>query len=274
MNSFNMKKIFFFLFLPAVMLSLSSCEKVIDIELNDADRKFVIDGAVYEGVDSVIIRVTKTTSFFDDQPPSGVNNAAVKLTMPDNQVITLNSIGNGYYKANGLNVVTQANYDLEVNVDGQVFTSHSYMMPSVPLDTLEQEFQEAMFGEDPGYNVFLVFQDQPGKNWYRILSSVNGELLNEPGDILVIDDNLNDGNLIRIPVFTHLYEPGDTVIAELQSLDAELYEFYQTFATVASEEAGSPFMAAPANPESNIEGGALGVFGAYTTSKRTIILPE
>ncbi len=256
------------------LLSLSSCTKVIDIELNEADRQFVIEGAVYEGVDSVMVLVTKTTSFFDSSGPEGVTNASVLLTMPDNSEVSLMHVGNGLYKTNGLNITTESTYKLRVDVDDKTYTASSYMEPSVPIDSLQYEFQEGLFGGDDGYSVFLNYQDQPGKNFYRFVYGRNGEMLNEPQDIQVVDDNLNDGNYIRIPIFTRTFDPSDTVYVELQSIEPALYEFYQTYSASASEDSGSPFSAAPANPETNIVGGALGVFGAYTKSSGVIIVPE
>jgi hypothetical protein len=257
-----------------VAFSFASCTKVIDIDLNSSESKFVIEGAVYEGVDSVIVSVTKTGDFFENGTPQPVANANVVLTMPDNSLITLAHLGQGKYQANGLNIVNQANYALRVEVDNQVFTANSYMKASLPLDSATYEFTEGLFGSDDGYTVFYNYQDQPGKDFYRFIYGQNGKILNEPQDIQVVDDNLNDGNYIRIPVFSRTFEPGDTIYCELQSLDTDLYEFYQTFAAAASESAGSPFSAAPANPETNIKGGALGVFGAYTRSFGTVILPE
>ncbi|MFM9985358.1 MAG: DUF4249 domain-containing protein [Flavobacteriales bacterium] len=259
--------------IPALLMGMQSCQKVIEIELEEAERQVVIDGGVYEGDDHIRVRISKTTSFFDTSSPEGIGGAVVSVTMPDGAIVPLNDGGNGYYTSGDVVIANNGMYALKVETGNKTYTASSYMSPSLPLDTLEYEFQEAQFGGDPGYNVFLVFQDQSGKDFYRIVTKVNGELMNEPSDILVFDDNLNDGNLIRIPVFTRLFEPGDTVEAELQVLDPDLYEFYQTFAAVASEDAGSPFSAAPANPETNIVGGALGVWGAYTSSKKTVVLP-
>ncbi len=269
----NFKYIFIALSILSVF-GLSSCTKVIDIELDEADRQFVIEGAVYEGVDSVMVLITKTTNFFDTSGPEAVTNASVFLTMPDNSEIALTHTANGIYKANGLNITTESTYKLRVDVDSKTYTASSYMEASVPIDSLEYEFQEGLFGGDDGYTVFVNYQDQPGKNFYRFVYGRNGEMLNEPQDIQVVDDNLNDGNYIRIPIFTRTFDPSDTVFIELQSLDAKLYEFYQTYAASASEDAGSPFNAAPANPETNIVGGALGVFGAYTKSSGVIIVPQ
>jgi hypothetical protein len=55
-------------------------------------------------------------------------------------------------------------------------------------------------------------------------------------------------------------------------MDASVYTFLETFVSAASADAGSPFSAAPDNPISNIEGGALGVFAAYARSSVQIII--
>lgn len=274
-----MKKNYMQTFLVAALvavssIALNSCTKVIEIELNEADRQYVIEGLVYEGADSIEVRVTKTTSFFDTTGPEAVNDAVVKVTMPDASVVTLNAMGNGYYKADGLVITNEATYQLQVDVAEKTFTASSYMPASVALDSLEYEFSEGIFGGDDFYDVFLLFEDAIGLNYYRARAWVNGEYLNEPGEIQVFDDNLNDGNYIRIPIWVYQFEAGDSVEVELQSLSPETYEFYQTFALVASEDAGSPFTAAPANPDTNIKGGALGVFAAIATSRGVIEVPE
>lgn len=260
--------------LAVSMLMLTSCTEVIDIELNEADRRFVVEGSITEGTDSAYVLVSKTTSFFGTFQPEAVTDAQVFLTMPDGSEIQIPHVTDGKYIVHGLTVANASDYSIRVEADDKTFTGADYMMPSVTLDSLEYEFDEGLFGGEDGYSVFLDFQDQPGKNFYRVVYKVDGELQNTADDIMVFDDNLNDGAFIRIPIFTYSFAAGDSVDIELQSLSPELYEFYQTFAAVASEDAGSPFAAAPANPNTNIEGGALGVFGAYTSSKKSIRIPE
>ena len=62
---------------------LGSCQDVIDIDLRDADRKYVIEGKVVQGVDSVMVRVSRTTSFFETTGPEAITDAEVVLTLPD-----------------------------------------------------------------------------------------------------------------------------------------------------------------------------------------------
>ncbi len=268
------KNIFFFALLPLLLLSMQGCQDVIDIDLNDAAPKYVIEGAVVEGVDSILVRVTQTASFFDATLPQGINNATVVVTMPNGQEVILASIGNGYYKATGQTITMEAFYSLRVNVEEYEFTATTYMPASVPLDSLSVEYNEGMFGLEGSYMVFLNFKDSIGLNYYKYNVTLNDTLLNKADDIIVVDDALVDGNIIYMPVYTRDFDLDDSVVVELQSIDKSVYKFYQTMVSVASSSAGSPFSATPANPESNIRGGALGIFGAYTSSKKNIIVTE
>ncbi len=270
-----MKNIFFFALLPMLLLAMQSCQDVIDIDLNDADPKYVIEGAVIEGVDSITVRVTQTASFFDATPPKGINNATVVITMPGGQEVALTSIGNGYYRTTGQTITMEAFYSLRVNVEEQEFTATTYMPAPVSLDSLEVVYSDGMFGQEGTYNVFINFNDPAGiSNYYKMNTTLNDTLLNGADEIMVTDDALVDGNAIYMPIFIRDFDPGDSVAIELQSIDKATYKFYQTMTAVASSNAGSPFSATPANPESNIKGGALGIFGAYTSSKKNIIVEE
>lgn len=275
MNLMNMKKQIFFALLPFLLLGMQSCQDVIDIDLNEASPKYVIEGAVIEGSDSIVVRVTKTTSFFNTNPPEVVNDAQVIITMPNSSEVVLASIGNGYYKATGQTITTSANYGLHVNVGDEVFTATTYMPASTPLDSLSAQYEEGLFGGEGSYSVFLNFQDSLSvANYYKVNVTLNDTLLNSADEIMLLDDGLVDGNYIFVPIFVRDFDLDDTVQVELQSIDKATYKFYQTMASVASSSAGSPFSATPANPQSNIKGGALGVFSAFTSSKKTIVVTE
>lgn len=271
----HMKKIFFFALIPMLLFGMQSCQDVIDIDLNDADPKYVIEGAIVEGVDSITVRVTQTASFFDAAPPQGISNAIVVVTMPSGQEVMLTSIGNGYYRTTGQVITMEAFYSLRVNVEEQEFTATTYMPAHVPLDSLEIVYSEGLFGGEGTYNVFINFNDPAGiLNYYKMNVTLNDTLLNGANEIMITDDALVDGNAIYMPIFIRDFDLGDSVAIELQSIDKATYKFYQTMSAVASAGAGSPFSATPANPESNIKGGALGIFGAYTSSKKNIIVTE
>jgi hypothetical protein len=269
----SIQKLIFFAFSTIIFVS---CQDVIDIELRDADRRYVIEGAVTQGVDSAIVRVSRTTSFFDTAEPEAIGDAQVLLTLPDGSQRTLLHTENGYYIVRGINPMANASYSLNVQVGGQTFTASAFMPDAVPLDSLTYRPEEILFGPQPEgppkQQVYLHFQDPVSTNYYRVTTIANGYPYNKLENLQVFDDRLTNGNYIEIPIFYQRYLIGDTVDVSMLTMDASVYTFLETFSSAASADAGSPFSATPDNPISNIKGGALGVFAAYGRSELRVIL--
>lgn len=62
---------------------------------------------------------------------------------------------------------------------------------------------------------------------------------------------------------------GNKLTVEMHSIEASVY----TYLSSLFNANGSADGAAPANPVSNISGGALGFFSAHTVERKTIIIP-
>ena len=64
----------------SVLIALSSCTKVIDVDLNDVDPKFVLE-ANYTAEDSTVrVQLSLTSSYFDNDPATTINNLIVVIT--------------------------------------------------------------------------------------------------------------------------------------------------------------------------------------------------
>jgi hypothetical protein len=120
--------------------------------------------------------------------------------------------------------------------------------------------------------VFLNFQDPTSRNFYRAVYNRFDNAQSDLDAIQLFDDQLTNGNYIQIPIFNQEYKPGDTAYVALQTMDAEVYTFLETFVSAASADAGSPFSAAPDNPITNIRGGAIGVFAAYSRTEASVVV--
>ena len=68
----------------------------------------------------------------------------------------------------------------------------------------------------------------------------------------------------------YLYYIGDTVILKLNTLDKDHYQFWQNFFSQRGS-ANNPFTS-PSGLITNIEGGALGIWGGYGVAYDTIII--
>ena len=63
-------------------------------------------------------------------------------------------------------------------------------------------------------------------------------------------------------------QSGDLAIIQLESIDSAMYQYYYSLNQVTDQNS-----ATPANPQSNIKGGALGYFTVHTASRRQIVVP-
>ena len=116
--------------LPIVIALLgtlfASCEKVIDVDLNSADPKTVIEANLAEGEHVFQVLVYQTKDYFSDEPTVFFNNAAVTLTDDSGEYISLEPVGNGRYEA-PVNAVAGKTYTLQVTHDGETFTASSIL---------------------------------------------------------------------------------------------------------------------------------------------------
>ena len=158
-------------------------------------------------------------------------------------------------------------YTLRVALGGAVYQATSTMPALVPLDALTYEAQAL------GDIVYANYTDPAmAGNYYRWVMYVNDK---QQGDVFVVNDRLNNGIRTRQALFLtssnapHL-TTGDRIRVEMQCIDAPVYDYFFGLAQVLGS--GNNQVATPANPTSNLSGGALGYFSAYsgTTNNLTI----
>lgn len=261
------------LFPIATILLMASCQKVIDVDLNSATPRIVIEAALQENTVGFTVHITQTGNYFGTDQPKTINTATVTLKKGTDNPITLANEGNGIYTAASYVAEKGKSYLLTVIVDGTTYEATSYLPVPVPLDELVvQVSDQPSFGspQADSFQVFCHFQEPLAEaNFYRIKTIVNDIPSNKGENLLVLEDRLTNGNYIRIPVFTETYKLNDKVEVELVSMDAKMYDYFNSLSGLVSNGNSS---AAPTNPNTNWSGGALGYFGAFSSSKKTVIV--
>ena len=264
------------LILGLTILFFSSCQKVINVDLNAADPQFVIEANLYEGSHDFKVRITKTTSYFSSGGTIPVvNNASVTLTDNSGTPKSLLATGDGWYELANYTAINNTTYKLTVLVDGKTFTADSYLPVSPTIDSLTYKEFSGGFGGgnfDP-YLMTLHFQDSATvNNFHRIIVTKNDSLQNEPFDLYLLDDKIRDGQYINAPIFSAFCDIGDSMDVELLSMDEYVYDYYVTLGDILTGDANNS--AAPANPNTNFSNGALGYFGAFSSKKKSIRITE
>ncbi|MGB1120764.1 MAG: DUF4249 family protein, partial [Saprospiraceae bacterium] len=96
-----LKNIFFIAF---AIMTLTSCEDVIELDLENAAPKLVIDAIVDATAGTTQVTLTMSNGFYDDINLDFVNDATVNLTLADGSIVNLPMIQDGLYGAFGLNI--------------------------------------------------------------------------------------------------------------------------------------------------------------------------
>lgn len=248
-----------------IILSITSCTKIIDVDLKNADSKVVIEATMLHGINDFEVKISKTGDYFSGDASQKLTGALVNIFDGTNTQ-TVTEIGNGVYRIPSYIATSNTTYTLTVNIEGETYEAISTMPEVIKLDTLGYEFQPASAFNDSGYFAFFVFNDPINiRNYYRGTVTVNGEFTKGVDDLYIFDDALIDGNLIIIPVFGEIYQAGDVLNATLYSLNATNYKYYETLEDIMSGLNGGE-NAAPYNPDNNWSNGALGNFTTAATS--------
>ena len=85
-----------------LLLFCTGCEKVIDVKLDDAAKKYVIEGVVTNQPGTCMVLLSQTNNFDDDNEFAGVSGAQVQITERGGAATLLTETYTGVYQATGL----------------------------------------------------------------------------------------------------------------------------------------------------------------------------
>jgi hypothetical protein len=253
----------------------SGCQKVINIDLNEASPHIVIEGLITNTGGPFTVKISKSGSYFDQPTLPAVSGAEVVITDDSGTIDTLKEIKPGIYLTSRTRGVPGRTYTLKVLSENLQYNGSSTMQSHVIIDSLrlvKTQSQHFGFGNDDKndthIDIHCYFSDPKEKNFYRIRVITNDTV--RAGDYRLYDDQYTNGQLTDLRV-AHA-ESGDTTRVELFSLDRGTYEYYRTLGDLL--DSNPIFGSTPANPNTNLTNGALGYFGACAVSTKTIIITD
>ena len=125
------------LFLVATLFFLTSCEKEINLDLEDKSGNIVIEGNVTNQTGPYYVKVTKSVAFTEENKYPEVANAIVVISDNTGQADTLQYVADGLYRTTHLVSTPGNTYDLNVTAEGKNYTAESTMPQPVTLDSLK-----------------------------------------------------------------------------------------------------------------------------------------
>jgi hypothetical protein len=256
----------FFLFLAGL-----SCKKVVNINLNAANPQVVIVGAITDSTGPYQVSINKTVNFSDPNLFPAVSGASV--TISDSSGLLLDSLSEtspGIYHTDSSWLAHPfRSYTLQVHTGGQDYRAVSIMPGPVPMDSLGE--LHSTRGNVKYIEAIPYYQDPPGiHNYYQFTESINGRPTNK---IYIFDDRLSDGKYIHEPLFDDStysrIQPGDNIQVSMYSIDSATYIYLNTLMQITDNPGIQT--STPANPNTNLTGGALGYFSAHTITTRNLL---
>jgi len=265
-----MKNNHIFLVALTILVAFTSCEKVIDLKLDNTEPRLVISGDISD-VDSIpIIKITQTIDY--DQPNNFpvIQDATVIVSDNLGTIDTFVALSQGGYQGSTKGV-PGLTYSLSILHAEKEYNSSVKMPLPIIIDSVTIEEISTPGGQVPLLTTY--FQDPPGeKNYYYLNYLINGE---DSGDYSFLSDDLRDGEEIVVGTISDDYEDvqlGDTITVELHCIDAAMYEFYRTLEALQDGGGSGLGSSTPDNPTSNISGGALGYFKVYAQTEKDFII--
>jgi Domain of unknown function (DUF4249) len=282
---------------------LIACEKAVSFTPADAEPKLVVDATIENG-QPPIVTLSNSLDYFSQISPqillsSFVRNAEVFVsngTKTHKQYV--NDLGGGFkfyfYSIDSASLATaflgefNTSYTLRILVNGREYNART-SIPKLNKGPDSLWWKPAPANPDTSYVVLMVkVTDPPGfGNYTRVFNRRNSEPF-YPLENSVFDDQFTDGSTYEVPFdrgFNRnnpdplkegenkiFFKRGDTITGKISNIDKATYEFWSTM-EYNYQNIGNPF-SSPVKVIGNISNGALGHFGGYASSTRTVMVPK
>src|SRR5690349_13965130 len=112
----------------AAIVLFTSCEKVINVDLDESEKKYVIEGEVSNiAATANTVKISQTKKFEEENTFEGVSDATVTIQVNDGNTYTLAETSTGIYTTTAFTGKPGSAYKLTVSLNGTVFTATSKM---------------------------------------------------------------------------------------------------------------------------------------------------
>lgn len=276
---------------------LTSCTDVIQIKLDEGSKIYVIDAFVNNLRENQVIRVTTNDNYFSNREAPPVTNANVvlkDLTANKQYVFNYTTNGNYVYPIGINDTISKVDhsYELNVTIDGVVYTSMNIQRRTATIDSIVVLPQEAGFGPpttDTIYNCLLLARDKVDYNadYYWVKTFRNDTLMGAGRDINVTIDGVG-GIVTSAPKDSIEFTPPATFLGfesfrknskcrvEIHSISRDNYFFF--IQALAQINNGGLFATTPENVKTNIvtpDGAKIRAIGRFNMAsvitKTTVI---
>lgn len=233
-----------------ILFSFFSCEKVIDVGLETAEPRLVIEASInwVIGTDGTLqkIKLSTTTDYFSNTVPP-VTDAVVYITNSNNQQFDfIQNTVPGIYECPNFIPILDETYTLTVIYQGETYTSTEKLLNTPIVKRVEQRNDGGILGDE--VEVKFVFDDLPNEtNQYFLKINDPYKVIPEYG---VLEDRFFQNNEMFGLYFSEDLKVGDTLIFTNNGVTLNFYNYMNILLTQTGSGSAGPF----STPTSTIRG--------------------
>jgi Domain of unknown function (DUF4249) len=254
-----------------VAVFLNSCQDVVDIPLDTANPKLVIDASINwekgsTGANQTIV-LTTTTNFYDKVIPV-VSGAIVTISNSKNVVFNfVEKTNTGEYFCKNFAPVIDETYTLTVVNKGETYTATESLKSVAKIENptikifeadgktevkitngIAQEKQKGFIGD--ALKIRAFYKDPADiDNYYLYRYKFSNET---KSNYYVDEDVFFNGNPFFSLAFKDKLTPGDKIEIVHYGISKSYYNYMNVLLSVAGSQGGGPFQSPPATVKGNI----------------------
>lgn len=274
-------KLFKSLLILIITLFAISCEDVINVNLDTASPKLVVNASIQLEKDNIDnknniqkVKLTTTTGYFDTVIPT-VSGANVYITNSNKTIFNFIETPNtGEYICTNFVPVIDEQYVLTIVLNGQTYSATETLKSVSPITNITQNNNGGFTGKEIEIKSFF---NDPGNtdNYYMYKFKSNVTAIPSYD---IFDDSFTQGNENFGLYINEDLKSGDNLEITLFGISKRYFEYMRKLTAIAGSSNGGPFATAPASVRGNIinttdpKNFAYGYFNASETDAKNHII--
>lgn len=237
----------------SVLLILAGCEEVVDVSLETAEPRLVVDASInwQKGTAGNVqtIKLSSTAGYFEGETVK-VSGATVFISNSVGTVFNFVEEGQpGSYVCNAFLPQIGETYFLTIEHDGQTYTSTEKLLAAPSITRVEQNNEGGFTGED--IEVKYFFDDlQDDTNFYFLQINDPYKVIPEYG---VIEDRFFQNNEMFALYVSEDLKTADTLAFTLYGVSQDYFNYMDILLEQTGSTSAGPF----ATPTSTVRGNVV-----------------
>ncbi|MCT4637154.1 MAG: DUF4249 domain-containing protein [Bacteroidales bacterium] len=269
--------------IATILILLQSCEEKTELTLDTIPPKIVVNGILTDEFIHQQINLTRTSDYFSNKAPEGLSGAEITVAYNNITETFTETATPGVYESNQkFKAEPDITYNLKIT--NAVLEGKSYNLEAsskVKEGDNIAKISLAYSDKKESVRVYMHAENSVDGNNYACRAIKNNIMVSDTLTEYILFTEKDYGNIsynglwvynLDLTKPTEAATASDVISIEFLNISDEYYEFLNAAQQAANH---NPMMSSPpANIYTNLNGGAIGVFGVCTKTVKSAVLTQ